>query len=158
MKSNIADPYSFSGRALFALVAAVGLLAPCFAADAPQPDAKRLEIVRKAALSGDPRAQTLLGTYYIEGKLLPGDTKEAIVWIRKAAEQGFPKAEYLLGLMTVQREGFCWFVKSAEQGEPAGEANLGFAYVNGIGVARDSTQAMNWARKAADKGSAGGQR
>jgi hypothetical protein len=39
VKMNSADPYNFSGRALFALVAVVVLLAPCFAADAPPPDA-----------------------------------------------------------------------------------------------------------------------
>lgn len=48
--------------------------------------------LRKAAISGGPRAQALLGQRYASGQGVPQSDSKAMEWIRKAAEQGYARA------------------------------------------------------------------
>jgi len=52
-----------------------------------------------AAEHGDPRAQTMIGFMYENGRGLPQDYMLAVAWYQRAAEQGYPRAQYLLGMM-----------------------------------------------------------
>jgi TPR repeat protein len=61
---------------------------------------------------------------YANGRGVPKDDQQAVVWYRKAAEYGLPDARYSLGL----------------------------AYENGQGIPQDLTLAMAWFRKAAEQG------
>src|SRR5712691_12852330 len=53
-------------------------------------------IIRLKALAeaGDPRAQTQLGAWYVEGKEIPKNAVEGVKWLRRAAEQGDSNAQY----------------------------------------------------------------
>ena len=51
-------------------------------------NADELTDITTAAQSGDPAAQSTLGQMYAQGKGVPRDDAQAIVWLRKAAEQG----------------------------------------------------------------------
>ncbi len=45
-----------------------------------------------------------------------------------------------------------WFLKSAKQGFAAAQYAVGRCYEEGIGVAKDTREALNWYRKAALQG------
>ena len=49
-----------------------------------------------------------------------------------------------------------WFRKAAEQNHAKAQYNIGFMYEHGQGVPQNYHGAMNWYRKAADQGDAGG--
>ena len=89
----------------------------------PQDFAKALTWCRKAAESGLPESQTLLGEMYLNGYAVEQDDLRAAEWYRKAAEQGFAHAEFALGLL----------------------------YLHGRGVEKDRTVARQWLEKAATK-------
>ena len=63
-----------------------------------------LDLIREAAAAGDFRAQWSLAVFYYNGKGLPKDMTNYIVWTRKAAEQGFPEAQYRLASALASRE------------------------------------------------------
>jgi len=94
-------------------------------AQSPSVSAKDIPGIEKAAEQGDPESQCALGLMYSEGKGVPQDYVQAVVWFQKAADQGLPGAECLL----------------------AG------AYLVGEGVAKDNKQALKWFHKAALQGS-----
>ena len=54
---------------------------------------------RVKAENGDASAQNHLGFIYYDGKGVPQDYKEALVWFRKAAEQNNASAQAILGIM-----------------------------------------------------------
>ena len=80
--------------------------------------------LQKAAEQGDAEAQFNLGRYYLFGKGVEKDEKEAVKWLRKSAEQGVAKAQY----------------------------NLGVLYANGDSVPQNNAKAVDWLRKAAEQG------
>lgn len=77
---------------------------------------KGLIWVRSAASQGLAEAQNALGVIYVEGKVIPPNTKEAVTWYQRAAEQGHPVAQ----------------------------ANLASMYRYGKGVKRDLITAYKW--------------
>ena len=85
---------------------------------------------RMAAEQGYARAQSVLGWYYVNGRVTI-DPKEAIKWYTKAAEQGYT-------------------------GSPQGlvQVELGDCYAKGLGVEKDLKEAVKWYRKAAEQGHA----
>ena len=74
---------------------------------------------------GDAVAQFLLGNQYANGKGVPQDYSEAMIWFQRAAEQGHPVAKLYLGVMYAEGRGVpqdyvrahMWFSLSAAQGE-----------------------------------------
>lgn len=68
------------------------------------------------AKNGNMYSQNIIGEYYLNGDMLPRNTKKAVEWFKKAAIQGYDKAEY----------------------------NLGLCYYNGWGVNKDYKQAANY--------------
>jgi len=78
----------------------------------------------RAAESGDPIAQNILGNRYDNGLGVPQDYTEAVKWYRKAAEQGHASAQF----------------------------NLGFMYANGQGVPQNYSDAYVWFSLAAATG------
>jgi len=89
-----------------------------------QDSAQTREQVQQAAEKGDAKAQSNLGSMYLEGRGVAQDDAEAVKWLRKAAEQGDAKAQY----------------------------NLGVAYFEGRGVAKDEAEAVKWWRKGSRAG------
>jgi TPR repeat protein len=101
----------------------VGLAMPCVAGQQRSTN-DNLQVLRKAAESGDADAQYRLGLKYAEGEGVAKDPSQAAEWYRKAATHGQPNAQY----------------------------NLGSLYYKGEGVPKDPAQAAEWYRKAAAQG------
>jgi len=80
--------------------------------------------LQPVAEHGNADAQLRLGLMYREGKGVPKDEQQALVWLNKAAEQGQTEAQ----------------------------ENLGFSYAKGLGVERDWVQADKWFSIAAASG------
>ncbi len=78
----------------------------------------------RAATSGNPRAQYMLGLMLLNGTGVDPDLGQAVGWIFKAAEQGLPQAQN----------------------------DLATFYAQGRGLRRDLHQALFWLRRAADQG------
>ena len=119
-----------------------------------------VNVTIKAAEQGDAKAQFLLGTMYDDGKGVPQDYKQAVVWYRKAAEQGSPSGQILLGTMYDDgkgvpqnyKEAVTWYRKAAEQGDDVAQEQLGNMYHDGKGVLQDDVNAYAWASLAAAQG------
>jgi TPR repeat protein len=84
----------------------------------------------KAALQGEPRAQTLLGLAYSTGD---------------GAPQSFGEA-------------FTWFTRAAEQGDVRGQILLGQLYYRGLGVPQNFEQAYIWVDVATSRFTGAGRR
>jgi hypothetical protein len=90
-----------------------------------QDDARAVELLKKAANSGEAAAQTALGIRYAEGDGMPANPQAAIEWYRKAADQGYGWAQMLLGLAYATGDGVAqdfveadtWFVLAAAAGD-----------------------------------------
>ena len=103
---------------------------------------------KERAEKGDREAQHNLGDYYYNGLGVAKDSVEAVKWYRKAADQGHEQSRRQLELIdTFERAK-----ARAEKGDREAQHNLGDYYYNGLGVAKDSVEAVKWYRKAADQG------
>ena len=115
---------------------------------------------QRAAETGSPGAQFLLGQLFEAGVGRTQDPAAAAAWYRKAAVQGHRLAQYKLGLMYFAANGVprdaakaaVWYRKAAEQGLAEAQFNLGGLYDRGTGVGASRDQAANWYRKAAVQG------
>lgn len=106
----------------------------------------------KAADSGSPEAQGLLGALYYKAD----NTKEAVKWLGKAAEQGKVTAQYQLGALYLvekdYKEAIKWLRKAAEQDHADAQFALGLCLYQHYGEA-SRAESMIWIRKAANGGS-----
>jgi uncharacterized protein len=124
------------------------------AADAPE-----LEALRSRAKEGDVKAQLDLAYRYRDGKGVAKDDAEAMQWAHRAADRGSADAmdfvgfAYLRGAMV---EGspeiaFGYFKAAAEQSAQAA-FNLGQCYYGAQGTEQDCGKALEWWKKAAERG------
>ena len=124
--------------------------------------------LKKAAESGDLKAQMKLGNGYSEGTFIEftkDPIAEAAKWYQMAAEQGCAEGQVKLGRCYLSGKGvkksyelaFEWFSKSAEQGHREAQYELGLCYQNGYGVRVVKKWAVEWFAKAAEQGHAGAQ-
>ena len=71
----------------------------------------RQDYVRSAAAffrraeQGDRVAQAYLGFMYANGRGVPQDDAEAVMWLRRSAAQGYPTGQFMLGLMVDKGRG-----------------------------------------------------
>lgn len=138
--------------------------------DGLTPEERFLKL-KKAAESGDPKAENSLGVMYYtgeviskdsSGKTLDNDPAAAAGWFYRSAMQGFADAQFNLGLLYANGEGIAkdsakaaeWFKKAAEQGNVDAQNNLGAMYYLGEGVPKDYAIAAEWLKKAAAQGNA----
>jgi TPR repeat protein len=97
---------------------------------------------------------------YRDGRGVPQDYTDAVMWFRKAADQGDAVAQYLLGDQYAKGEGapqdyaeaMIWFRKAAEQGHPVAKLYLGVMYAEGRGVPQDYVRAHMWFSLSAAQG------
>ncbi len=66
-------------------------------ADSEELYGRAVELIRRAAEQGLPKAQFALANLYKEGKRIPGDSAEAAKWYRKAADGGHSTAQFATG-------------------------------------------------------------
>ena len=64
------------------------------------------EALRRAAASGNPIAQFVVATNYLEDRSRAPDYANAAQWLAKAAQQGLAPAEYRLGTLYERGRGF----------------------------------------------------
>ncbi|MDK9697296.1 MAG: peptidoglycan-binding protein [Siculibacillus sp.] len=114
------------------------------------------EKLRRAAMTGDPRAAFEVGMRYAEGRGIAADPKEAAEWYAKAADKGLAPAQYRwavalekgIGVPRDSEKAKQWYRKAAEAGNVRAMHNLGVLHAN----ARDIGSALPWFQKAADLG------
>ena len=142
---------------------------------------------RKAAEQGNSDAQFNLVYMYAVGMAAAKDETEAVRWYRKEAEHGNGRAQLILGehyyhgngVSQDYAEAVKWFRKATEHNDTASQDtrtnqllnqvdqlldfcawaqyHLGVCYETGHGVAQDYTEALQWYRKAAERGNANAQ-
>jgi TPR repeat protein len=112
-----------------------------------------------AASQGQPVAQYLLGTLYLEGNK---DESEAARWFLAAAAQGNVKAMHNLAIAFAEglgvekdpAEAVKWFVRAAAAGYRDSEFDLAVLYERGLGVPQSARAALKWYLVAAAQGDA----
>lgn len=117
---------------------------------------------RKAADAGAAAGAFNLGLAYQAGYGVPKDQTEAERWYRTAADRQFvPAMINLAGLLLdraaanddgTERAAALALVRSAaEGGSSAAQFDMGYLSENGLGTAKDMTEALRWYRQAADQ-------
>jgi len=102
------------------------VVASALAVTAVLAQAQNIADLLHKAQAGDAKAQYDLADAYSEGKGIPKDPKQGLIWLRKSASQGYVGAE----------------------------ATLGYMYQKGIEIEPDPHEAANWYRKAARQNNA----
>jgi TPR repeat protein len=100
-----------------------------------------------AAAQGQPVAQYLLGTLYLQH-----DDGEAARWFHAAALQGNVKAMHNLAIAYAEGHGVTkdpaqavqWFVRAAGQGYRDSQFDLAVMYERGLGVPQSARAALKW--------------
>jgi len=123
----------------------------------PKDKTKAILWYQKAAEQGLAKAQSNLGSIYLQDK----DYAKAEEWYQKAAAQGYAYAQLFLGMMYSNGEGVSknyvkaveFFQKAALQGDDFAQYELAQMYELGKGVPKDNVEAVNWYQKAAAQGS-----
>lgn len=113
---------------------------------------------RPAAEKGDPYAQHMLGFLYANGRGVPLQPEQTVLWWRRAAEQGFAPAQYTLGSLYRQGMGVKrdleqaakWIGRAADAGYPDAQYTYGVMHATGEGVEADLSAAYMWLDLAAD--------
>ena len=122
--------------------------------------ASKIEKLKKAAETGNPRDQLMLAAAYDWGQGVKQDYNEAAKWYAKAAEQGLAEAQNALGSLYQSGEGVSrdykkaveLYKKAAGQGYDPAISSLGYMYDLGLGVEQDDVKAVELYKKAADQG------
>lgn len=115
--------------------------------------AEGVEFFRRAADLGYAPAQLKLAQNYRFGTVVDKNPKEALKLFYQAAEQGYAEAQVYLGhiLQDGDDDGLVaknpkaaveFFRQAANQGDEKGKVNLARCYCKGIGVEKDTTQAI----------------
>jgi len=135
------------------------MLALSYLRGAPGDDAAAMRWSLAAAGQGQPVAEYLAGTLYLEGNR---DDGQAVRWFQAAAAQGNIKAMHNLGIAYAEGLGVDkdpaqavnWFVRAASQGYRDSEFDLAVLYERGLGVPQDAAVALKWYLIAAGRGDA----
>jgi localization factor PodJL len=110
-----------------------------------------------AAAQGQPVAEYVLGTLYLEGNR---NESEAARWFLASAAQGNIKAMHNLAIAYAEGQGVekdpaeavKWFLRAAEAGYRDSQFDLGVVYERGLGVPQSARAALKWYLIAAGHG------
>ncbi|QPC43535.1 SEL1-like repeat protein [Kaustia mangrovi] len=92
--------------------------------------------LRDAALNGDPAAQYIVATRFLEGKVVARDEARAARWYERAADQDLAPAQYRLATMYEKGRGVPadlaaaqhWYERAAKRGNAMAMHNLAVLY------------------------------
>ncbi len=112
--------------------------------------------LRAAAKGGDPRAQFIMGSHYLEKR----DFAKAAEWFERAARRGLAVAQYRLGTLYERGRGvprnaktaLKWYEKAAKAGNVKAMHNLAVMLTNGQGGRTSYAEAARWFLSAARYG------
>jgi TPR repeat protein len=121
-----------------------------------------LQIWRELAAEDRPEAVYRLALAYTQGRGVPRDDKEAVIWYDRAAGRGYVPAQLALGRIYDEGKGvrrnqskaMKWYRRAAQQGDIEAQLALGLIYDTGRGVPQNDWQAAKWYGLAAEKGNA----
>ena len=127
--------------------------------DLPPKEIGTIEL-RQAAAKGDPSAQFVVASRYIEGRKIKRDFSKAASWYQKAASNGLAPAQYRLGTLFERGNGLpkdinaarLWYERAAESGNVKAMHNLAVIYASAKGGKTDYAKAKKWFEKAASYG------
>lgn len=111
---------------------------------------KGIELYRSLAEEGSAKAAEILGTLYMEGKLMPRQPGLASAWYEKAAAAGSFRAMYELAKIAESESppnfanALELYRKAARKGDARSMYRLGEMYTGGLGVTRDLVLAHAW--------------
>ena len=113
---------------------------------------KAVEWFLKAANQEDKISQRMLGRIY-HGT----DNEKAMYWYAKAAYKNDTESQVALGTLYLasdnnRERAFSWLKKAADAGDENAYANLGYCYATGTGVTQNIHKALDYYKRAADKG------
>lgn len=122
-------------------------------------DQEDLETLRSLANNGDVKAQLDLANRYRDGRGVAKDDAEAMKWAHRAADRGFADAmdfvgfAYLRGAAVERSPGIAFgYFKAAAEHSAQAAFNLGQCCFGAQGTEQDCLQALEWWKKAAEKG------
>lgn len=112
--------------------------------------------LRQAAAGGDPSAQFVIASRYIEGKSVKRDFSKAASWYQKAASNNLAPAQYRLGTLFERGNGLpkdinaarLWYERAAENGNVKAMHNLAVIYASAKGGKPDFAKAKKWFEQA----------
>ena len=118
------------------------------------------EALRRAAASGDVRAQFEVAAIYTEGRAVAEDLETAAIWYERAASQSFVPAQYRLGSLYENGRGVVqdlpqarlWYQRAAEAGNRMAMHNLAALYAGGGLGTQQFDAAAKWFEEAATRG------
>lgn len=111
-----------------------------------------LMLLQPLADQGNARAQSMIGTMYLNGWGVTEDLEAGLDWIRKAADQGEAGAQSELGSAYLNGRGtkrdyaqaMNWFIKAADQEDSFAQHSIGEMYEKGLGVPKSRDKAKQW--------------
>jgi hypothetical protein len=111
-----------------------------------------LMLLQPLADQGNVRAQSMVGTMYLNGWGVTENLETGLDWIRKAADQGEAGAQSELGSSYLNGRGIerdyaqamNWFVKAANQEDSFAQHSIGEMYEKGLGVPKSRDKAKQW--------------
>ncbi len=110
---------------------------------------------KKAAEAGSAYGQFMLANMYLAGESVKKDPRQYMYWLRKAAGNGYPPANYLLGMAYLYGDPSLaaeHLKAAAEKEHGASMHMLGIMYANGVGVPKNTEEAVSWFRLAKAQG------
>jgi flagellar biosynthesis GTPase FlhF len=110
----------------------------------------------KLAKKGNAEAQFKVGEMYESGRGVEKNMNEAMKWINKAAAQGNKAAGYNLlykdleknGVTKENKPGLADLQNAARDGDGYAQYYVGLMHSNGVGVRKNSNEALDWLGKA----------
>lgn len=119
-----------------------------------------LKWLHSAVKQGEPWAELVLGTLYLEGGAIEKDVEKGLMLVTRAANRGDVRAQtelatmYEAGRLISQSdtEALKWWIAAAEQGSHVARHSVAVYYYQGKGVPKDYVKAYMWAKLGADQG------
>ncbi len=116
--------------------------------------------LRSAAENGDPAAQFIVATRYLEGQGVKKNLSMAAKWYESAANKGFAPAQYRLGSMYEKGRGVAkdfdmariWYQRAIGRGNVKAMHNLGVLHAEGAFGEQDLASASQLFLQAAEYG------
>lgn len=116
--------------------------------------------LRLAAQAGDPSAEFEVAARMAEGRGMPQDFAQAVIWYERSATRGFAPAQYRLASMYERGLGTAadleaaklWYKRAADQGHVKAMHNLAVLIAGTTSGAPDYPAAAQWFQLAADYG------